>query len=408
MNEDQRILTPATLTRLLAISHRSAFQTCFAWRSRRWRDAAGESPPPSRIVLSGFLNEVLGIGQAGRLTAAALAAADIAVIEEDLRPFDRGLLTRSPVDLPNAPIWLIHANPPEARIALYRHTYASWKDRYRIGYWAWESSVAPKSWVGPARWFHEIWTPSQSARDAFARAFKAAGEDAQVAKLRVVPHPVTVAPRLDRSLGSDVRALVLFDPRSDFDRKNPEGAVEAWLRAFPTPGAPRLIVKSLAEAEGHPRLESLRRLAAQRDDIEIRAETLTPQDTLALVAGCHILISLHRAEGFGLPLAEAMALGLTVIATGWSGNMQFMTADNSIPVPYRLVAANSRYNGPRAQWAEPDITAAATALQQAAVDADLRDRLGRRARADISRLTAAWSPAVLFPSPHIPVLISRP
>ncbi len=104
-----------------------------------------------------------------------------------------------------------------------------------------------------------------------------------------------------------------------------------------------------------------------------------------------------------------MALGLTVIATGWSGNMQFMTVDNAMPVPYRLVSANARYNGPVAQWAEPDIAAAAKALQQAAADADLRDRLGRRARADIAQLTANWSPAALFPSRRTPpVLISRP
>lgn len=361
-------------------------------------------------MVSGFLNEILGIGQAGRLSVGALSAAGFDVVTEDLRPLDRGLLTRPPVALPDAPVWLIHANPPEARIALYRHTYESWEHRYRVGYWVWESSVAPRAWIRPARWFHEIWTPSQSARDAFALAFEAAGQGAQVAKLRVVPHPVAAAgPAAARIAGQAVRALVLFDPRSDFDRKNPEGAVEAWLRAFPTPGAPRLIVKSLAEAEGHPRLESLRRLAARRGDIEIRAETLTPGDTLALIAGCHILISLHRAEGFGLPLAEAMALGLTVIATGWSGNMQFMTVDNAMPVPYRLVSANARYNGPVAQWAEPDIAAAAKALQQAAADADLRDRLGRRARADIAQLTANWSPAALFPSRRTPpVLISRP
>jgi glycosyltransferase involved in cell wall biosynthesis len=294
-------------------------------------------------------------------------------------------------------VWLIHANPPEARIALFQHAYESWRNTYRIGYWVWESSVAPSHWIRPARWFHEIWTPSQSARDAFARAFEAAGQGAQAAKLRIVPHPVAVSAPATHETAKDIRALVVFDPRSDFDRKNPFGAVEAWLQAFPTPGAPRLIVKSLAEAEGHPRLDTLRRMTEGRDDIDIRAETLAPAQIGALIAGSDILISLHRAEGFGLPLAEAMANGVTVVATGWSGNMQFMTPDNAIPVPFRLVAANRQYNGPAAQWAEPDIAAAASALRRAATDADLRNRLGQQARADIGRLNAVWSRETLFP-----------
>lgn len=356
------------------------------------------APLPSGVIVSGFLNEVLGIGQAGRLTIDRLLAAGIPVTSEDLRPLNRGLLTRPATGLPEAPIWLIHANPPEARIALFRHTAASWMDKYRIGYWAWESSVAPDAWAGTARWFHEIWTPSQSALDAYAAAFQRTGHGAQIPKLRVVPHAVPVA-TARRSFDQPVRVLVLFDPRSDFDRKNPQGAVEAWLRAFPTAGCGRLTIKCLAGADSHPRLAALRRLTAGRDDIDILVETMTHAETEALISRSDILLSMHRAEGFGLPLAEAMARGLVVIATGWSGNMQFMTERNSIPLPYRLVSASRRYNGPVAQWAEPDVKAATCALQTAVADTALRRRLGAQAQVDIARLNAIWSRDTLFPQP---------
>ena len=388
-------MTLALLKPVLAAIHRRAVDARFARFTRTWAEAAGSRPAPTRIIVSGFINDVLGIGQAGRLTVAAMSAQGFDVVTEDLRPLDRGLLTRRPVGLPDAPIWLIHANPPEARIALLRHSHAIWQDRYRIGYWVWESSIAPDAWTETARWFHEIWTPSQSARDAFAAAFEKGGRMADIAKLRVLPHPVPAQP-IRPSDNNAVRALTLFDPRSDFDRKNPRGAIDAWLMAFPTPGAGRLIVKSLAQAAGHPRFEALRALAGHRPDIEFQAETLDARGTETLIAGCDILISLHRAEGFGLPLAEAMAGGLAVIATGWSGNMQFMTAENSIPLPYRLVPASRAYNGPSARWAEPDVPAAAEALRQLVGDAGLRQKLGQRAREDIAALSGAWVAGDLF------------
>ncbi|ESQ88878.1 hypothetical protein ABAC460_13945 [Asticcacaulis sp. AC460] len=375
----------AILKRVLAGLHRTASGLRFAARSRAWQPAMSRPRPQlDTVLISGFFNEALGIGRAGALIANGLEAKGITVVREDLRPFDRGLLTRGPSLLPSgAPVWLIHANPPEARIALFTH--AGWQDRYRIGYWAWESSRAPDAWADVAQWFHEIWVPSAFVRDAVAAILPAD----QAAKLKVVPTPVPIPPPSERG-GGPVTALTLFDPRSSFNRKNPAGAIQAWLKALPEPGDVRLIVKTLSGAESHTQFQALQTLVTGRDDIVFMAQTLDDAATARLIADCDILISLHRGEGYGLPLAEAMALGKAVLATGWSGNLEFMTPDNAMLVPYRLIPADAGYNGPSAQWADPDIDAAATALKTLLTNDSLRTQLGAQARTRMTHINDAW------------------
>ncbi|EGF93565.1 lpsE protein [Asticcacaulis biprosthecium C19] len=375
----------AILKRVLAGLHHTAFGLRYAARSSAWLPAQSRPRPPlDKVLISGFFNEALGIGRAGALVANGLESRGVAVDREDLRPFDRGLLTRRPSQMPSdAPVWLIHANPPEARIALFTHD--GWQDCYRIGYWAWESSRAPEAWAQTATWFHEIWVPSGFVREAVAAILP----PNEAAKLKVVPTPVRVPAVAERKAGP-ITALTLFDPRSSFVRKNPAGAIQAWMRAVPTPGDARLMVKTLSRAEIHPQFQALQALAGGRGDIVFMAQTLDNDATAQLIADCDILISLHRGEGYGLPLAEAMAAGKAVLATGWSGNLEFMTPDNSVPVPYRLVPADSGYNGPQAQWADPDIDAAAAALRNLIDDTDLRYRLGNQARNDATKLRDGW------------------
>ncbi len=376
---------------ILGRVHKQLFALRLAMRSRAWPVAAQRTVPVATSVrLSGFFSEALGIGSAADMTAAALAAAGHTVVRDDLRPLHRRLLSRRPElfsDDGDSKIWLIHANPPEAMIALFARDADAWRDLYRIGYWTWESSLAPADWLDAARWFHEIWVPAPSVRDAFADAFAKSPWPEAAKKLRVMPHPVPTLPLHARRTNA-FTAVTLFDPRSDVDRKNPTGAIAAWTAAFPAPGDARLIVKSLPQSGGG--LSALQSLAVGRPDIAFRCEALSRADTEALIAESDVVISLHRGEGFGLTLAEAMTAGVCVVATGWSGNMAFMTPDNSMPVPYRLVPANPRHNGPQAQWADPDVEAAAHALRRLRDDPDLRMRLAEKARSDIAALHSAW------------------
>ncbi len=124
-------------------------------------------------------------------------------------------------------------------------------------------------------------------------------------------------------------------------------------------------------------------------NIRLETRTLPPADALAFTAAADIVLSLHRSEGFGLVLAEAMRLGKPVVATGWSGNMDFMDESSAMLVPYRLIEARDPrgvYQAPGAMWAEPDIAAAASMLRRLADDAGLRAALGARGRAAAARL----------------------
>ena len=123
---------------------------------------------------------------------------------------------------------------------------------------------------------------------------------------------------------------------------------------------------------------------AQAPNIRLDTRTLAPDDRHALTACADIVLSLHRGEGFGLVLAEAMALGKPVIATGWSGNTDFINNTNAALVGYRLVPARDDRLVYRGLWAEPDIAEAARLLRRFADDPALRQDVGSRARETIS------------------------
>ena len=169
----------------------------------------------------------------------------------------------------------------------------------------------------------------------------------------------------------------MADSRSSFTRKNPAAAVEAFRRAFGTSTDARLVVK----------------LNGNRKDVDtlVRSLRLAPNDTVIsefvddaalgeLLRSADTLLSLHRSEGFGLPMLEAMAHGVPVVGTGWSGNTDFMDEDNSLLVPYRLVPVTDPagiYSN--SIWAEPDVDAAADLLRQLAGDEALHTRLAKAA-----------------------------
>ena len=118
----------------------------------------------------------------------------------------------------------------------------------------------------------------------------------------------------------------------------------------------------------------------QAPNIRLETRVLPPGDRHALTACADIVLSLHRGEGFGLVLAEAMLLGKPVIATGWSGNTDFMGCMNAALVSYRLVPARDDRSVYRGQWAEPDVAEAASLLRALADDPTRRIALGERAR----------------------------
>lgn len=364
-------------------------------RALRRRTPSNVIPGP--VVVSGLINETKGVSQAARLTVAGLGHAGLVPVEHDLREL-LSLPLGAKSELPSTGqggVWISHANPPETTHAMGTLRPSSWLARRRIGYWVWELPQAPPHWTRAASAFDEIWTPSAFAAEAMMRA----GFSVPV---HVIPHPVSLLrPRAARkreafSLSPDeLIVLAMGDLNSSADRKNLLGAIEIYMRATRDLGlASRLIVKTQADEE-HPQFESLARAMSQgRGDVSFVRGALSHQRVHGLIASVDLVLSPHRAEGFGLTLAEAFLLDVPVLATGWSGNLEFMSGLPDLLIRSRQVPAVDRYGvyNPEGQvWAEPDIEDAVRKLQVLMRSGEMRKALAAQGRAAVEAFEAPWS-----------------
>jgi glycosyltransferase involved in cell wall biosynthesis len=358
-------------------------------------------PPPPRagVVVAGELTRASGLGEAARLMELAIAGLGVATWQVDTGgafPGD-GPGLPPPGDIPDGAPLLLHVNAPVLPWALLRLPRRLVRRRRVIGYWAWELPVVPESWRVGLGFVHEIWAPSRFAADAF-RAWVPPQSGIAV---RIVPHPVAVVPPEPARLGradfglpnAAVIVLVSFSLASSNVRKNPLGAVQAFRAAFGDRTDRILLLKIGSPGHFPEEFAALRAAVAGCPNIRLETRTLPRADSHALTACADIVLSLHRSEGFGLVPAEAMLLGRPVVATGWSGNMDFMDADSAALVGYRLVPARDPrgvFEAPGAVWAEPDIAEAAERLRALADDPVLRAALGARGQA---AATARLGPA---------------
>ena len=388
-------------------------------RSATWTTSgAGQPPHPGDFVVSGFFAESSGIGRGGQLTAQAFKTAGYDIVEHDLRPCFKQILGQKAVLPGKGGVWFIHANAPECLVALLAHDPASWFDRYRIGYWAWETPKAPADWLFVADYLHEIWVPSRFVRDALATAFHAGGRGDLIIRIRIMPHPVpamSAQTLLHRDQARQkfglqpgvCEVLCLFDTKSSAVRKNPWGVADAWLAAFPEPAAAARLTCKVSDLSGDRVAEQrLLGLMAERTDIRLVQDRFDDRDMAAFISAFDILISLHRSEGFGLPLAEAMTAGVAVIATDWSGNTDFMNANNSWLVAAGMTPVHdpegpySGIEGDHEQvWAEPDPEAAVRALLALTQSPNMRHALAANARVSIKTLDLPWQQSALLALP---------
>lgn len=257
----------------------------------------------------------------------------------------------------------------------------------------WELPVLPRPWARVLEMFDAVVAPTGYIESTLDRTL--AGTRVLRGLQPIDIPPGIVADRARFGLPADAFvALASFDPLSDTERKNPEAAIAAFLRAFRHDARARLVVKLNVPASGYASEKINReilkplvdRLRADERTIVI-AEALAYRDVLSLYASADAYISLHRAEGLGLGLLESMALGKPVVATGWSGNMAFMSLSNACPVRHALVPMMSTHyaytrdmKGLSPFWAEPDIEDAALWLRRLAADPALRASIGSQAR----------------------------
>jgi glycosyltransferase involved in cell wall biosynthesis len=257
--------------------------------------------------------------------------------------------------------------------------------RYNIGIWAWEIETLPDELACSARFLDEIWAISRFTADAIARSVSC---PVLTFPLTNSVRPVPARPRTELGLTDDFLFLFCFDFNSLFDRKNPLALIDAFDRAFPTGEGAQLVIKTLNGREFSDQLERLNAAALDNPKIRIVDGYLSLDEQRVLIASCDAYVSLHRSEGFGLTLLEAMAYGKPVIATGYSGNLDFMSERNGYLVPYRMVPLPESC-GPypaSARWAEPDVDVAAELMRRVVEHPDEAREKGRIAKQDVESL----------------------
>jgi glycosyltransferase involved in cell wall biosynthesis len=256
--------------------------------------------------------------------------------------------------------------------------------RYTIGAWMWELPEFPMAWMDRFRYVDEIWAASAFACDAIA----------QVSPLPVVRMPVPIAaprpsalPRSHFDLDpSSYVFLFVFDYGSVAERKNPLALVEAFRSAFRVTDNAVLVLKS-SRAAADPTAHARLREAVKGLPVRLIDGTLSREELDALFSHADCYVSLHRSEGYGLTLAEAMRAGKPVIATGWSGNVDFMTTANSFLVRHRIVELDRDHPPYRkgTHWAQPDVAHAAELMRHVYENRDDAARVARLGQADIER-----------------------
>jgi len=338
------------------------------------------------VNVVGYLRAETGVGEAARALVRALrhAGHDVACTSVH-SPDGSRQGDRSVGPLTNAPkhdLTVLCVNASEVGTVKRSLGPAFFAGRYTIGLWFWELEDFPALPPGYDA-VDEIWTGSRFVQHAMAVT-------APVPVVNVGV-PVSAPPPLADArarLGLDPRrhlVLFVFDALSVIARKNPLGAVEAFRRAFGERSrAAQLVIKAsrldLFPAQHRALADAVATVGGRLIDTYLDRPVLA-----GLFHACDTYLSLHRAEGFGLTIAEAMAAGKPVVATAYSGPLEFMDVGTAALVRWApgQVPADAAPYPPGARWAEPDIDDAAAQLTRLAADPAAAAALGRRAATSI-------------------------
>lgn len=341
---------------------------------------------PAGVNVIGYLNAESGVGEAARNTIALLDQAGVPVWPVSLEapglpnrhhfrvpggppdlPFDRSLVCVNADMLP-------HLGPALSRLGL--------TETEVTGLWWWETERLPKRFEAAFAWVGSVVAGSTFVRDAIDRCNRL--------PVAAFPLPVVVdvvAESMPPSIPWPEGFVFYFsfDYASVFRRKNPLGLVEAYTKAFAPDDGAHLVIKSINGYQHTADQEALRQAVVHRPDIVLIDAMLNEADRNRLTAACDCYVSLHRSEGFGLTMAEAMYLGKPVIATGYSGNMDFMTDENSRLVRFsreRIGFGAEPYDAEE-HWAEPDLEHAAVLMREVFDNQGLSQRIGEAAARSI-------------------------
>lgn len=338
---------------------------------------------PPGVNLIGFIKAQMGLGEGCRLIAKALekSGIDYGIIDTRVgNPFnhnDNSFKNRI-ISKPKYSINIIHVNPeqfPSLVLSLPQNTFDK---RYNIAIWLWELPEFPPQWLDAFRYVDEVWAVSRFCHDCF---------------VKVSPVPVTLIPyglsvELNKSYDrkyfslpySKFLFLIMFDTNSTMERKNPVGAIRAFKNAFTKENKQVGLVIKINNCT-----EEARKIISEElkgyENIFIIDRTLSKDEIHSLIKCCDVFVSLHRSEGFGLVIAEAMLMKTPVIATFWSANVDFMSHKTACCVDYKEVELTDSYScyTKGQYWAEPDVIQASVFMKLLFQDREFGKRLTENA-----------------------------
>jgi glycosyltransferase involved in cell wall biosynthesis len=347
---------------------------------------------PLGINVLGFISGLLGLGEAARAMVYGLSSADhisqtIPYQLTDFRvPQLASLVETSFTDFSDDYKYAFNLsmlNPPELEGAMSQYGHERFKGRFNIGLWYWELVDIIPEWAPAFKCIDELWVTTNYIRDNMLQCSS------------VPVHKVTIpilidfqkvrSSREEFQLPKDVFLFVFaFDQNSVMARKNPIAVIDAYRKAFGNRKDVGLVIKTI-NGDKQPECEKTLRELTQGLNTFFFDGEMERYQSFSLYACCDSFVSLHRAEGLGLAIAEAMLLSKPVIATGYSGNMEFMNHTNSMPVQYKLVEIQEDQTVYRKGqwWAEPDIDDAAKCMTVLVADRALCADMGAKAKLHI-------------------------
>jgi len=295
------------------------------------------------IEVIGFFHSISGIGESARLCAQQLATDGYRVkctsVEGFFRkPQELEWQWKNNIDRAEVNCRIYHLNPPMLPPVILQMGIFNFKKTYNIGYWAWELEAIPKEWIRAIGYMNAIFTPSHFTTKVI--------QGYTNYPVLTVTHPVTIA-----AATADIRKRLdipedaflvsnIFSFGSAMERKNPMGLIAAFKQACASFKDAYLVLKANAGANS-PEKQMLLQAIAGHPNIRLIDQHWNRADVLGLIQSSDLYASLHRSEGFGLTIAEAMLLNTPTLVTAWSGNMDFCNAENSFLIAHKPIKVNS-------------------------------------------------------------------
>lgn len=337
---------------------------------------------PEGVNLIGPIRAEIGLGQSCRLLASQLDNTGLNygimdyVLDGNLRANDR-TWDHKVTDKLEYGVNIMHIEPLDLAFAFDRLKKSTWDKRYNIAFWLWELEEFPKSWEKSLVLVDEIWTPSEFTSRCIRK----------VTDKPVYTIPYCVTAPASEEYGRDYFELpkdkflflVMYDTNSTMARKNPQGAIEAFKKAFDKGNKDVGLVLKM----NNPKQEDLDTLKAQLegyDNVYYISRTMDKVQVNSLIRCADVFVSLHRAEGFGLVMAEAMLNNTPCIATDWSSNTEFMNNDVACMVDYTFTTLKKTSPPYKkgSRWADANVDTAAAYMKRLATDREYYEELSRK------------------------------